>query len=51
MARGLKEGIKLMMLTRPQSQFFEDELKITAADTITMKGINKSNNISKEVCR
>ena len=33
-----EETIKLMMLTKPQSQFFEDELKITATDTVTIKG-------------
>ena len=37
-----------MMLTRPQSQFFEDEPKITATDTITIKEIDKSNNILRK---
>ena len=34
----IKEAMKLVMLTRPQSQFFEDELKITATDLISIKG-------------
>ena len=30
---GLKETIELMLIRRPQLQFFEDGIKITATDT------------------
>ena len=34
---GLKEAIKLMLTKPPQLQFFKDEIRITATDTIIIK--------------